>query len=123
MYAIIIFTQLLLASCRIALHKRPSCYYISIFYILSLYFHNLLVLKTKEREQSPSGQTAKEQKTPQGTAKGGKGKGKDKADKGDKAKPSGATSRPASVSFDVGKPHWTLRVVNDAPSAVSTQYS
>ena len=77
------------------------------------------MLKSKEREQSPSGQASKEQKTPQGTAKGGKSKGKEKADKGDKSKAAGNASRPASVSFDVGKPHWTLRVASDAPAAVS----
>ena len=77
------------------------------------------VTKSKEREQSPSGgQATKEQKTPQGTAKGGKAKGKEKADKADKSKAGGAASRPASVTFDVGKPHWTLRVVSDAPAAV-----
>lgn len=87
--------------------------------VINIVLGYFLVLKSKEREQSPSGQTAKEQKTPQGTAKGGKGKSKEKADKGDKSKPTGGASRPASVSFDVGKPHWTLRVVSDAPAAVS----
>ncbi|XP_060593126.1 androglobin-like isoform X19 [Ruditapes philippinarum] len=37
--------------------------------------------------------------------KGGKDKGKDKDGKG---------SRPPSQQFDLGKPHWTLRVVSDA---------
>ena len=83
------------------------------------YCYFLSVTKSKEREQSPSGgQATKEQKTPQGTAKGGKAKGKEKADKADKSKAGGAASRPASVTFDVGKPHWTLRVVSDAPAAV-----
>lgn len=97
-------------------HQTLSIAYIDCFLLL-------LVTKSKEREQSPSGgggPAAKEQKTPQGTAKGGKAKGgKDKAEKADKTKAGGATSRPASVTFDVGKPHWTLRVVSDAPAAVS----
>jgi len=77
-------------------------------------------MKAKDREQSPSGQAAaKEQKTPQGTAKGGKAKGKEKIDKNDKTKAGGISSRPSSVSFDVAKPHWTLRIVSDAPAAVS----
>ncbi|KAL4233261.1 hypothetical protein ACF0H5_007945 [Mactra antiquata] len=37
--------------------------------------------------------------------KGGKDKGKDKDGKG---------SRPPSQQFDLGKPHWTLRIVSDA---------
>lgn len=83
----------------------------------------VLVLRVKDRDHSPSGQAAKEQKTPQGTAKGGKGKGKDKAEKGDKGKGGGGgQSRPQSVSFDIGKPHWTLRVVSDAPAAVSYNF-
>lgn len=92
------------------------CTLLILLSLLSLYLFS--VSKGKERDQSPSGAAAKEQKTPQGTAKGGKAKGKDKTDKADKSKAAGATSRPPSVSFDVGKPHWTLRVVSDAPSAV-----
>lgn len=77
--------------------------------------------RSKEREQSPNAHTSKEQKTPQGTAKGGKAKSKDKSDKVEKGK-GGSVSRPPSVSFDITKPHWTLRVVSDAPTAVSLSH-
>lgn len=80
------------------------------------------MLRSKEREQSPTGQASKEQKTPQGTAKGGKAKGKEK-DKADKSKPGASNSRPPSVTFDITKPHWTLRIVSDAPAAVSISHN
>ena len=77
---------------------------------------SLLSVANKERPVSPPKQEkapASSASTAKGKAKGGKekgGKDKDKDTKG---------SRPPSQSFDITKPHWTLRVVSDAVAFVS----
>lgn len=68
-------------------------------------------------KEKTSDEPAKAEKTPAASdkgkggkgAKGGKDKGKDKDGKG---------SRPPSQQFDLGKPHWTLRIVSDGNAVV-----
>ena len=72
-----------------------------------------MAFKEKTAEEPP-----KSEKTPAASDKGGKaGKGgKGAKDKGkDK---DGKGSRPQSQQFDLGKPHWTLRIVSDANAVV-----
>ena len=79
--------------------------------------HKFLFILVAFKEK-PVEEPAKQEKAPAAAdkgAKGGKGgkgakdKGKDKDGKG---------SRPPSQQFDLGKPHWTLRVVSDANAVV-----
>ena len=67
----------------------------------------------KNREPSPPKPAADAKKDTKGGAKGGaKGGGKaDKGKAGDKGKDAG--SRPDSVTFDITKAHWSMRIVSD----------
>lgn len=75
----------------------------------------------KNREPSPPKQAADAKKDLKSAAKGG-GKGGGKAEKGkagDKSKEAG--SRPDSVTFDVAKAHWTMRIFSDNSQAEEFQ--
>ena len=73
-----------------------------------------VAFKEKQDAEPPKTEKAPAAADKSKGAKGGKG-GKDKGGK-DK---DGKGSRPPSQQFDIGKPHWTLRVVSDASCSVS----
>ena len=73
-----------------------------------------VAFKEKQADEPPKTEKAPAAADKGKGAKGGKG-GKDKGGK-DK---DGKGSRPPSQQFDIGKPHWTLRVVSDASCSVS----
>ena len=73
-----------------------------------------VAFKEKQADEPPKTEKAPAAADKGKGAKGGKGA----KDKGGKDK-DGKGSRPPSQQFDIGKPHWTLRVVSDASCSVS----